>query len=529
MPDPAVLVVDDEPGITRLCHRLLEKANFRVRSVTDPQKGIQFLRKEVVDLLLVDIRMPEIDGFRLIELARKDQPDLAVVVMTGFGTVETAIEALHRGADGLVLKPFTGTELVECIKHALQESRYKQDELRLQTLRPLFNISETLFTETNPNSLLELLLDAIIGHFHCSRSGFYQKNPEEQLYRLVTVRGDLAQKEKTGVLFEIIGMTDSWGAPQCINREGPGDEGLQARLLEAGLVSVLCAPLAVKAGGRMLLAARGADEPIFRESDLEMFAILARQAEVALENARLHAELRAYVRQVEESQRALIQAEKMTIAGRLTASIAHEINNPLQSVSNCLHLASRKELSARERQRYLEMAQNEMDRLLNTVQRMLDYYRPGVLDRKPVDLNELIQKVIALVSRQLEERQIRVFTRFSNKLSPVLAVGDQIQQVLLNLVLNAMEAMPQGGKLYVETAIHKENAEVIVEDSGPGVPEAQRGHIFEPFVSTKEGGTGLGLAVSYGIISAHGGSLELVEGRGRGACFKMILPSGEAT
>jgi two-component system NtrC family sensor kinase len=526
MADPAVLVVDDEPGITRLCQRLLERANFSVKAVTDAEKAINFLAQQVVDLLLVDIRMPAIDGFRLIELARKRQPDLAVVVMTGFGTVETAIEALHRDADGLILKPFTGAELVQSVRHALQDSQHKQDVLRLQTLRPLFNITESLFTETNPERLLGLLLDMAIGHLHCTQAGFYQRSPAELVYRLSAGRGGLPVEENPESEASLPGLVVRWGAPLCVNREGPGDEQLQAVLVERGLSSVLGAPVEIKEGDSVLLAARSFGEPAFRESDLEMFAILARQAGVALENARLHAELRAYIRQVEDSQRALIQAEKMTIAGRLTASIAHEINNPLQSVSNCLHLASRSELSLQERQDYLEMAQNEMDRLMNTVQRMLDFYRPGVLDSKPVDLNELVQKVITLTSGQLEEHRVHVSTRFSSKLVPVLAVGDQLQQVLLNLVLNAMEAMPEGGRLFIETAARKNNAEITIEDTGPGVAESQREHIFEPFVSTKEGGTGLGLAVSYGILSAHGGSLELVEGRGRGACFKIILPSG---
>ena len=526
MADPAVLVIDDEPGITRLCQRLLERASFQVKAVVDPQKAIKILEQEVVDLLLVDIRMPAIDGFRLIDLARKSQPDLAVVVMTGFGTVETAIEALQRGADGLILKPFAGAELVQCVRHALQESQHKQDVLRLQTLRPLFNITESLFTETNPDRLLELLLDTILGHLHCDRAGFYQKSLDEPHFHLAAGRGDLPVTESPLSEGSIIALTGASGVPVCVSQEGPGDDLLRAVLVERGLSSVLCAPVASKEGGSLLFAARSAGEPVFRESDLEMFAILARQAGVALENARLHTELRAYIRQVEESQRALIQAEKISISGRLTASIAHEINNPLQSVSNCLHLAGRSELSLQERQDYLEMAQNEMDRLTNTVQRMLDYYRPTALDRQPVDLNELVQKVLSLVGQQLEEHKIRVYPRFSGKMSPVLVVQDQIQQVLLNLVLNAMEAMPAGGKLYLETGVRKNNAEVTIEDTGPGVAEAQREHIFEPFVSTKQGGTGLGLAVSYGIISAHGGSLELVQGRGRGACFKIILPSG---
>jgi signal transduction histidine kinase len=429
----------------------------------------------------------------------------------------------------LILKPFSGAELVQSVRHALQESQQKQDVLRLQTLRPLFNITESLFTETNPDRLLELVLDTVVGHLHCGRAGLYRRASGEPAFRLVAGRGELPTEEDPASQDSILGLSEAWLNPQYLHQEGPGDELLQNVLAGRGVASYLSAPVALKDGESVLVAARSAGEAIFRESDLEIFAILARQAAVALENARLHTELRAYIRQVEESQRALIQAEKMTIAGRLTASIAHEINNPLQSVSNCLHLAGRKELSPGERQEYLELAQNEMDRLMSTVQRMLDYYRPGALDRKPIDLNELVQKVIALVSRQLDEHKIRIYTRLSNKMSPVLAVGDQIQQVLLNLVLNSMEAMPEGGKLFIETTQRKDNAEVLVEDTGPGVAMEERQHIFEPFVSTKEGGTGLGLAVSYGIISAHGGSLELAEGRGRGACFKIVLPTGETT
>ena len=175
------------------------------------------------------------------------------------------------------------------------------------------------------------------------------------------------------------------------------------------------------------------------------------------------------------------------------------------------------------------MAQSELERLMQTVQRMLDYYRPTAVDRKPVDLNNLVQRVLMLIERQLSDHNVQVRPRLAAHLPLVLAVGDQIQQVLLNLVLNAMEAMPEGGRISIETRQRKGSVEILVEDSGPGVPADRREHIFEPFVSTKEGGTGLGLAVSYGIISAHGGSLDLMEGRGRGACFRVILPAGETT
>ncbi len=569
-----VFVVDDEPGILRLCQRLLERASFQVQTFNDPLHVLEILEEQRLDLLLVDIRMPGADGFQVIESARRSHPDVAVVVMTGFGTVDTAIEALRRGADGLILKPFTGGELVQSVRRALQQSQSKQDVLRLQALRPLFNVTESLFTETNPRRLQSLILEAVCGHLHCSHAEFYQARsaPGAALAKGERTTGGMrlvaslhpgsaspldSQSERkradTGLLTEPIArQADTLRGPLLLHREEAADPALQEILLSRSLGSVMCAPVVLKAGAALrgvLLAARDLHEPRFRESDLEMFIILARQAAVALENARLHAELRENIRQLEESQRALIQAEKMAIAGRLTASIAHEINNPLQSVQNCLHLAGRAELPARQRQDYLSTAQSELERLTFTVQRMLDYYRPTALDRKPTDVNLLLEKVLSLANKQLSDHHVEAIPNLAPHLPPVLAVGDQVQQVFLNLVLNAMEAMPEGGKIYIKTglltsthsvaesatpgSVEPANVEITFEDTGPGVPPNERKHIFEPFVSTKEKGTGLGLAVSYGIITAHGGSLDLVERRqrtsGHGACFRVILPVAEHT
>jgi len=554
-PRPLVFVLDDEPGITLLCQRLLERAGFQVTSFSDPPAALAMLEGQTPDLLLVDIRMPVLDGFQVIDRARQRHPDMAVVVMTGFGTVETAIEALRRGADGLILKPFRGNELVQSVQRALEQSQHKQDQIRLQALRPLFDITEALFTETNPKRLQTLILNAVCGHLHCSHAEYYQISTAETAdsasdkpYRMRLVGGlhypgrkIMPEVRPAAVLSTepIARRANSLRLPFLVQVDGPGEAQLQELLASRGLGSVLCAQVSLKAGigiGGVLIAARDQDEPRFRAADLDMFIIFARQAAVAFENARLHAELRAYIRQLEDSQRALIQAEKMAIAGRLTTSIAHEINNPLQAVQNCLHLAERTQLSSEQRQDYLQMARTELDRLMKTVQRMLDFYRPSVLDRKPVNLNQLIQKVLSLLEKQLIDHQVTVRNKLNPQLPFVMVVSDQIQQVILNLILNAMEAMTTGGTILIETSINPTNpaeVEMIFQDSGPGIPPSQRKHLFEPFNSTKEGGTGLGLTVSYGIITAHGGSLDLVDNPqftdNQGACFRVTLPIAEHT
>ena len=170
-----ILIVDDEEGVTRLCQRFLMRAGYQVITANHPQEGIKLLEDQKIDLLLVDIRMPETDGFQMLKFARQYQPDIAVVIMTGYGTVETALESLHQGADGMLLKPFSGAELVQSVEQALRDRQREREILQLQALRPLFEISEKLFAEKSPQQLRVRLLEIVADHLACSHVGFYQR------------------------------------------------------------------------------------------------------------------------------------------------------------------------------------------------------------------------------------------------------------------------------------------------------------------------------------------------------------------
>ncbi|MBN2501805.1 MAG: response regulator [Anaerolineales bacterium] len=533
MPDARLLIIDDEAGIVRLCQRLLERAGYEVTSSTDPQKGVEILRAEKFDLLLVDIRMPGLGGFEVIEKARMHQPDIAVVIMTGFGTLETAIRALRQGADGLILKPFEeGEELVSTVREALLERQHKQEMARLRAIRPLLDMTESLFSETRYDALLDLILKAITGHMRCSHAGIYRRTENNPKLRLIASAGNPLSEEVGEPESGLVARADHWRVPIWVNRDGPGPADLQAILEAQDLRSVICMPVQRNETHLVFVAGRGKGEDVFQQADLDMFGILARQADIALENARLYGELREYIRAVEDSQRALIQAEKMAAVGRLTTSIAHEVNNPLQSMRNCLHLVGRVELSEGERETYLDLAKDELERLMFTVQRMLEFYRPGALEKKPENVNELITKILALLRRQLTTQNIVVTEAFEANLPSTVVVSNQIQQVIWNIILNAMDVMPDGGELTISTYCNhnKDYIEVTIEDTGPGVPPEDRERIFEPFFSKKREGTGLGLSVSYGILTAHGGSLELAPPKkGSGACFLVRLPIQEAS
>jgi signal transduction histidine kinase/CheY-like chemotaxis protein len=522
-------VVDDEPGIALLCQRILSRVGYDVVALTDPREAIEYLQHNRLDLLLVDIRMPEIDGFDVISRAQRAQPDVAVLVMTGFGTVETAIRALRQGVDGLVLKPFDRSqELLESVKQALTDNRRKRDTARAQALRPLFDATEALFSETDTNKLFPLIVNEICVHLNCTNAAYYRV--EGAKVSVVAQLGNILEVVEPNFATHLLSRVDADGNPIIINATGPGEEDAQALLASLKLGAAILIPIArstPSAVRGVLFAARDANIPPFRGADLEMFLILSRQALVALENARLYADLRNYVRRVEESQEALLRAEKMAAAGRLTASIAHEVNNPLQSVQNCLHIAGREDVSPEKRKEYFDLAREELERLMKTMQRMLDFYRPGAIKVTRVDILDLLKHVLSLTSQQLGQRQIEVITNLPDSLPAIYAVNSQLQQIFINLILNAFDAMPGGGRLTIEARPTGNGVEMLFEDSGTGIPEDQRNNIFEPFFSTKDGGTGLGLTVSYNIVTAHGGTLDLVDGRGAGACFRLFLPMGE--
>lgn len=513
MKQPLVLVVDDEPGITLLCERLLTREGFKVTALIDPKLALEKLQKEHFDLLLVDIRMPGITGFDLMQSAKEVHSDIAILAMTGFGTVESAIQALRRDVDGLLLKPFGKVELIQAVNQALVDNQKKQDAARVQALRPLFSLIETMLSETRPERLLEIILEALSKQLSALNVGYYQVIDKENIYKLLAGRGNLLPDDLINQDGNIISRSVFSDTPIL---------GLDEELSKYNFSSMVCVRTILINLKSIIFVARDVGEPKFREADLELLLILSRQATIALENARLYEELRDYVHRIEDSQQALIQSEKLAVAGRLTASIAHEINNPLQGVRNCFHLATREDVPSEMRKKYLDLTQQELERLMTTVQRMLDFYRPST-EFKPVQILDLLEHVLNLLGQQLRERNIRVTTSWPAHLPSIQIIENQIEQVLINLILNAHDAMPSGGELLINISQKRKMLEIKIRDTGNGIPKNIRQHIFEPFVSTK-GTSGLGLSVSYDIINTHGGRLDLVMDNLPGTCFHIQLP-----
>jgi two-component system NtrC family sensor kinase len=260
--------------------------------------------------------------------------------------------------------------------------------------------------------------------------------------------------------------------------------------------------------------------------DLRMLQALGATLAVALENARLYEESQALLADREQAQAQLIISEKMAAIGRLAASLAHEINNPLQALRSGFRLLLNPDIAEAKRLRYLEVANREIERLTVIVQRMLGFYRPASGEAAPVDVNDLLDDTLLLVGRKMEHSRVLVRRRFSSDLPPVTARPDQLKQVFLNLILNAQQAMPGGGELVVATAhdAEVETVHIRFSDTGVGIPADKIPRLFEPLFTMRPGGSGMGLAISYGIVEQHGGYIEVESEVEVGSSFTVVLP-----
>ncbi|HUT11307.1 MAG TPA: PhnD/SsuA/transferrin family substrate-binding protein [Thermoguttaceae bacterium] len=225
------------------------------------------------------------------------------------------------------------------------------------------------------------------------------------------------------------------------------------------------------------------------------------------------------------------ESEKLAAVGRLAAGVAHEINNPLTTVLAFSHLLREKEGLEDQDKQDLDLVIQETSRASEIVRGLLDFARERPALKEALDVNDVVRRTIPLLGSQKAFQRITVCEHLREDLPPVDGDMNRLQQVLLNLSLNACEAMQDGGTLTISTSAHGRNVLLKVADTGCGIKEQHLDHVFEPFFSTKPvgKGTGLGLSVSYGIVQRHGGTLEVESEIGKGTTFIIVLPCAEGS
>jgi signal transduction histidine kinase len=283
-----------------------------------------------------------------------------------------------------------------------------------------------------------------------------------------------------------------------------------------GLVSLLSVPLRTKSRSIGVLNLYTGERRTFRAQDVALMTLLAQQSAVAIENAELF-------RQAREAGEGLRAAEKLAALGRLSAGLAHELRNPLNTLSVLTYAMIAQAETSGLRVSDLEVVQSEVRRLNLLVDQFLDFARPRAPRFARHRLEEILEETLLLIGPEAAKREIGL-DRAWQETPAVWADGDQLKQVFLNLMLNGLQAIGTRGRLRVSTRAETSAVVIEIRDTGPGMAPEILERLFEPFVTTRAGGTGLGLPISLRIIEAHSGKLTIGSQPGEGATAVVRLP-----
>ena len=265
----------------------------------------------------------------------------------------------------------------------------------------------------------------------------------------------------------------------------------------------------------------------FSDQDLQLMLTIADQLSIAIEKAFLYANLQTTLQQEQNARARLVLSEKLAALGRIIASVAHELNNPLQAIQNALYLVNLEETLSLQAREDIQVALNEFNRMAGLIARLRETYRPSTSEEfHPASVNNLILEVEKLVSTHLRRNNVTLEFDPSVEVPDCQMIQDQIKQVILNICLNAVESMPNGGVLNIRTYNDADNERILIElsDNGAGINPEVLPYIFDPFVTTKDGGTGLGLAITYDIVRRHSGHIDVESTPGKGTTFRVYLP-----
>jgi PAS domain S-box-containing protein len=495
-----VLLIEDNENDAALLERHLRRNGFDARVTrVETAKSLRgalaemAARRDAQRIVIADYNLPTFSGPEALRMLRDSGLDLPFIMMSGAVSEEAAVESMRAGAQDYVTKQNL-TRLVPAIERELKEAEERRERAAAEAA---LRASQARFHRLVEAMPLGLLIGEASGRI------VYANGAVE---RMLGYRAAVVSAGASGSLrFDSI------------------SPGLEATIATAELDGSGTTPpfeaVCVTADGASVevligIALLNPEDPAGQRQIAAFIADLTLQ---------------------KKSEEMLRRTEKLAVAGRLAASIAHEINNPLEAITNCLYLLGRGELCAEARQ-YLEMAQRELDLVAKITMQTLRFYRSSGRAQL-TDVRELIGSVLDLLDRRLRQQEIEVRCEFGET-PRVVAHDGEIRQVLANLVSNAIDALPGGGDLLVRTAAASDwssgaaGVRITIADNGTGMDDATRGRIFDAFFSTKGiTGTGLGLWISREIIQKHGGHLRVrsrrrTEGAPGGTVFALFLPLG---
>jgi PAS domain S-box-containing protein len=517
--EATILIVEDDEGVALLERRALERRGFRVSKVTTGAEALDALQNGLHDLVIMDYRLPDsTTGLDLLAKIKARGYDLPIIMVTGFSNESTAIEALRQGVRDFIPKTthyldYLPDAVERVLKAVRTERQLTEHVYRLeQEMAERKEAEEALRqSEATTRAIVESAIDCIISIDNEGRITEFNPAAVRTFgYAREAVMGqDLAEK--------IIPASFRDSHRQGLLRYGATGEG---RVL----------------GKRIEITAMRADGTVFPVE-------LAVNAVSQEGPTRFTASLRDLTeRKLLEDQ--LRQAQKMEAVGQLAGGVAHDFNNLLTIIIGYSDvLLTDETVAAPQRADMLRQIHKAAEKAALLTRQLLAFSRKQILEPRILNLNDVVSDMEKMLRRLIGE-DITVRTSLSADLSQISADAGQIEQVIMNLAVNARDAMPSGGELCIETqnteldsSYADSHVEVkpgryvmlAISDSGCGMDEATRARIFEPFFTTKEQGkgTGLGLATVYGIIKQSGAFIWVYSEPGQGTTFKIYFPMVE--
>jgi len=503
---PRLLVVDDNADMCDYIGRLLGD-DYDVSFARDGEQGSLMALRTVPDLVLTDVMMPVLDGVGLVRRLRDDvrTRTVPIIMLSARAGEEARVAGLQSGADDYLTKPFTAAELsARVATHVKMARKRKEAELRERELRGAAERAQVEL-QNERKRLAEVFQNApaFIAVLRGPEFVFEMTNPQ---YERVIGNRDILNKPIREALPEV---------------EQQGIVTLLRNVYETGepyIAHGYRVNLARSAGGAL-------EECFFDfvyQPILESDETVSRIIVLGIDMTERH-----------RAQDALVRTEKLAAMGRLAASIAHEINNPLASVMNLLYLIESSAITDQVRM-YAKMADQELRRVTQIATQTLRFHRQSS-GPSEVLLSQVLDSILTLYQGRFTNVGIGVERELQDG-RPVVCLEGEVRQALTNLISNALDAMPSGGRLLVRTKEVHEGSQsgvaITIADTGHGMPASVKDRLFEPFFTTKGmTGTGLGLWISKGIVDKHGGTIRVrtLQGeRTHGTIFQIFLPHQQA-
>jgi PAS domain S-box-containing protein len=486
-----IIIIDDDKGMCKTLSRILELDGYKVSTANTASDGILFIKEGAFNLALLDIKLPDTNGVELLEELKKINQDLSVIMMTAYASTENAIKALNIGADAFVTKPFDIEELRAVIKKSVEKQILSNEKKRLEKeLKESLEKYKELFESINDALAVFMIPDGKLGIYNT---------------RFAELFGYSEKGLKGKSFLDFVHPEDLPKAQERFDKKIAGEE-----------VEDIYEIRMLNKNGEVFFLEIG-DRPYSQKGKTVGIEVIMRDISER--------------KKIEEQ---LIQSEKLRAVGQMASGVAHDFNNALAIILGNAELLARQvnSLNPEEIKRQLKVIETAALDAAKTVRRIQEFTRIRIdKEYSKVNINEIVEEVKEMSKPRWKDQaqekgiNIELTTLLEKNLQPVMGNPSELREVLTNTIFNSIDAMPEGGKIVIETRNVNKEIQILVTDTGIGIPKEVIRRIFDPFFTTKGViSDGLGLSIAYNIITRQGGRIEIESEEGKGTTLTIILP-----